>query len=107
MEDKIYAKTKDDGIWEKNPHLGFGLYMIVYLVVFFGSIFGFAFLSIPGFVLTIWLITISIYLIAKSILVNLSKNMSKSTAFIERDGNLYAIQLLYTKKTLELKLLGK
>ena len=35
MEDKIYMKTKDDGILEKNATLGFGLYLIVYLIVFF------------------------------------------------------------------------
>lgn len=100
MEDKIYMKTKDDGIWEKNATLGFGLYLIVYLIIFFGSIFGFTFLNIPGFILAIWLVFISVFLIVKSVIANQSRNMSKSTAFIERDGKLYAVQLLYTRKNL-------
>lgn len=100
MEDKIYMKTKDDGIWEQNATLGFGLYLVVYLIIFFGSIFGFTFLNIPGFILAIWLVFISVFLIVKSVVVNQSRNMSKSTAFIERDGKLYAVQLLYTRKSL-------
>ena len=43
MEDKIYMKTKYDGIWEKNATLGFVIYLAIYLVIFFGSIFGFIF----------------------------------------------------------------
>lgn len=101
MEDKIYIKTKYDGIWEKNVTLGFALYLIVYLIIFFGSIFGFCFLNIPGFILAIWLVFISIFLIVKSVIINQSRNLSKSTAFIERDGKLYVIQLLYTRKSLE------
>ena len=100
MEDKIFMKTRNDGIWEKNATLGFALYLILYVLVFFGSIFGFISIGIPTFVLVIWLIFISIFLIVKSVLTNQSKNMSKSTAFIEREGKLYAIQLLYTKKDL-------
>lgn len=100
MEDKIYMKEREDGIWEKNATLGFGIYIIIYLIVFFGSIFGFAFLGIPSFILYIWLIFITIYVVVKAVLVNQSRNMSKSTAFIERDGVLYAIQLLYTRKEL-------
>ena len=57
-------------------------------------------MEIPEFLIAIWLIFISIYLIVKVVLVNQSRNMSASTAFIERDGVLYAIQLLYTKKEL-------
>ncbi len=100
MEDKIYVKTKDDGIWEKNATLGFGLYLVIYIIIFFGSIFSLFFLNIPIFILTIWLIFITIFLIIKSFNANQSKNLSKSTAFIERNGKLYAIQLLYTKKDL-------
>ena len=100
MEDKIFMKTKYDGIWEKNATLGFGLYLIIYLILLFGSIFVFIFIGIPTFVLYIWLVFIFIFFIIKSFLSNQSKNMSKSTAFIERDGKLYAIQLLYTKKEL-------
>ena len=100
MEDKIYMKTKDYGILEKNATLVFGLYLIVYLIVFFWSIFGFTLLGIPEFILAVWLIFISVFLIVKFVIVNQSRNMSKSTAFIERDGKLYAIQLLYTRKNL-------
>ena len=100
MEDKIYMKTKYDGIWEKNATLGFVIYLAIYLVIFFGSIFGFIFLGVPTFILGIWLVFISFFLIIKAVLTNQSKNMSKSTDFIERDGILYAIQLLYTKKEL-------
>ena len=101
MEDKIYVKTKDDGIWEKNPALGFILYLIVYLIMFFGSIFGFVFLGIPGYILAVWLVFISVFLVVKVITVNQSKNMSKSTAFIEREGKLYVVQLLYNIENLE------
>lgn len=104
MEDKIYVKKEEssvkDGVWEINPALGFGLYIMLYLIIFFGSIFLFVFIGIPTFLLAMWLIFISIYLIVKTVLVNQSRNMSASTAFIERDGILYAIQLLYTKKEL-------
>lgn len=100
MEDKIYVKTKYDGIWEKNATLGFGLYLILYLIIFFCSIFLSIFFNIPGFILAVWLIFISVFLIVKSLIVNQSRNMSKSTAFIERDGKLYAVQLLYTRKSL-------
>lgn len=100
MEDKIYMKETNDGIWEKNPTIGFSLYLIIYLIIFFVSIFGFELLQIPTFLLVIWLIFISVYLVVKSCLVNATKNMSKSTAFIERDGKLYAIQLLYTNEEL-------
>lgn len=57
-------------------------------------------MGIPEFILAVWLIFISVFLIVKFVIVNQSRNMSKSTAFIERDGKLYAIQLLYIRKNL-------
>lgn len=100
MKDKIYIKTESGGLWENSPHMAFGIYMLVYLIFFFVSIFFSAFKHIPGYVLAVWLIFISVYLIVKTILMNQSKNMSKSTAFIKRDNKLYAVQLLYTHKKL-------
>ncbi|HOZ54021.1 MAG TPA: hypothetical protein PKY25_01655 [Bacilli bacterium] len=98
MEDKIFMKTKSDGIWENNPTLAFARNLGIYLFIFFGSMFGFIFMGVPNIILALWLIFISVYLVANAVSNNQSKNMSKSTAFIERDVIIYAIQLLYSSE---------
>lgn len=106
MKEKIYVKTKHDGLWEDNPHLAFAIYIIVYIIALAISIFVYAwFLSfLPIFVYS-WFLSFFVILFIFSMIflgymvikVNQSKNMSKSTAFIEKDGKLFVIQLMYQK----------
>lgn len=60
MEEMIFLKNKKTSLWESNPHLAFGIYLIFYLILFFGSIVVTAFGNIPGIVLVVWLILMTI-----------------------------------------------
>lgn len=97
MEDKIFLKTKYDGLWEKNPHLAFGVYLVIYLILFFSSIFLFIFNDVPGFLLAIWLILLTVGVIVLSLYLNEVRNMSKSTGFVKKNGILYLIKLGYAQ----------
>lgn len=100
MNDEVYLKTENGGIWEKNPHLAYAIYTFIGTIIFFALLF-----IMPSFMSTTLLVTVS-FILFLTILVclavksNQRHNMSKSTAFIKRDGKLYAIQLLYAKKEL-------
>lgn len=98
MEEIIFLKNKKASLWESNPHLAFGIYLIFYLILLFGSIVVTAFGNIPGIVLVVWLILMTIMFLVLIIHLNQVENMSKSTAFIKKNDKLYSIQLLYTKE---------
>ena len=97
--DKVFLKTKYDGIWEDNPTIAFAIYLFVYLILFFCSIFLYAFFNVyknlPGIILAIWLILLSVGMLVMSLYLNETRNMSKSTGFVKRDGMLYLIKLGY------------
>ena len=95
LNDKVFLKTKNDGLWEENPTIAFAIYLFMYLIVFFGSIFLFIFNNIPGVILAIWLILLTVGLIGTAIYLNETRNMSKSIGFIKREGILYLIKLGY------------
>lgn len=97
-DDKVFLKTKNDGIWENNPTIAFAIYTLIYLILFFGSIFIFAFNDIPGVILAIWLILLTVGLVGMSVYLNETRNMSKSTGFVKRDGILYLIKLGYASE---------
>lgn len=96
----VYLKQykKMDQMWENRPHLTYGIYMIITLILFFGGMFGLIFANCPGFLLTIYLIGICVICIVLAIYRNEMCNMSKSTAFIERNNTLYSIKLGYMNK---------
>ena len=99
MNEKLYMKTKYDGLWEDNPHLAFGICIVLYIIVLAISIVIFAwFLNfLPMIVFVVWLLFSMLFLAFKVIQVNQAKNMSKSTAFIEKDDKLFVVQLMYRK----------
>lgn len=100
MNDEIYLKTENGGIWEKNPHLAYALYTLVGTIIFFTFVFIMSsFIPITLLVIVSFILFL-IILVYLAMMMNQRHNMSKSTAFIKRDGKLYAIQLLYTNKAL-------
>ena len=112
MEDRIYLKTRNDGLWEKNATKGAAVYMIVGTVLFLASINILVpietFLEhklgssdrLSDFITTVWALSGIFGISAICILTNQSRNISKSTGFILRKGQLYVVQLFYTHKKL-------
>lgn len=96
-KDKVFLKTKYDGLWESNPHMAFlpcmfggiiGLFVFLFLGIITNS-----FISVLCYILGIvFLIVIGILLPVKK---NNENNISKSIAFIKRDNKWYAIKLMY------------
>lgn len=96
-KDKVFLKTKYDGLWESNPHLAFlpcmfggiiGLFVFLFLGIITDS-----FISVLCYILgIIFLVVIGILLPVKK---NNENNISKSIAFIKRDNKWYAIKLMY------------
>ena len=112
MEDKLYLKTGKDGLWEKNATAGAAVYMIVGTIIFLSSIsvvvpidmflkktlgLGELFFDV---ITVIWALAGIFGIVAVCILANQSHNISKSTAFILRKGQLYVVQLFYTNRKL-------
>ena len=95
LNDKVFLKTKNDGLWENSPIIAVAIYMLIYLILFFGSMFLFTFNDIPGVILAIWLILLTVGLVGISVYLNETRNMSKSTGFVKREGILYLIKLGY------------
>lgn len=94
---KVYLKQyrKTDQLWENKPHLTYGIYIIITSILFFGGMFGLIFANCPAFLLPIYLIGIWVICIVLAIYRNEMCNMSKSTAFIERNGVLYSVKIGY------------
>ena len=94
---KVYTKKyiEEDQLWEENPHIAFMLYLAVYLILFFGGMFGLIFCGIHGFLLALYLIGLTAGLVFVVIHENNMKNISKSIAFIKKNGELYLIKLGY------------
>ena len=94
---KVYTKKyiEKDQLWEENPHIAFMLYLAVYLILFFVGMFGLIFCGIHGFLLAFYLIGLTAGLVFVVIHKNNTKNISKSIAFIKKDGVLYLIKLGY------------
>ena len=86
--DKVFLKTKSDGLWESNPHIAFAIYM-------FGGIFIFFIFLMLGHTLIglLFSILLSVILPVKK---NNEDNISKSIAFIKRNNKWYAIKLMYS-----------
>ena len=114
MEDKIYLKTTHDGLWEKNATKGAAVYMIVGTIIFFASISLLASIEVffkykLGFdgpfcsalfdlISYVWDFAGILGIAMICILANQSHNISKSTAFIVRQGQMYVVQLFYTNR---------
>ena len=94
MNDKIFLKNSDDGMWEKNPHLAYLPWYLGGIILFFcflisGLLLGNNFLIIVAVLI---LLLLTVILPTK---INNDKNISKSIAFIKRDYKWYAIKLMY------------
>lgn len=100
MEDKIYMKNQDGGIWESNPQLAYAIAILLGMIPYFIITFLIACILPVTATVIIGFILFIVVLVSMAINLNQRHNMSKSTAFIQRDGKLYAVQLLYTKKEL-------
>lgn len=103
MNDKIYFKTRYDGIYESSPNVAFAIQVCISILIYFPAQFALAYLfrSISmNFVIIVGFLLYLTVNVTLMMMLNSSRNMSKSTAFINRDGKLYAIQLLYTNKDL-------
>ena len=94
---KVYTKKyiKEDQFWEETPHLAFLVFLAQYLVLFFGGIFLFIHWSVPGIWLALYLIALTAGLVFATVFENNMKNISKSIAFIKKNGELYLIKLGY------------
>lgn len=100
MEDKIYMKNQEGGIWENNPHLAYAIAILLGMIPYFVITFLIACILPVTAAVIIGFVLFIVVLVSMAMKLNQRHNMSKSTAFIQRDGKLYAIQLLYTKKEL-------
>ena len=94
---RVYLKEykKGDQLWENKPHLAFGLYLIIMLILFFGGMFGLIFANCPTVILVLYLVGICAVCIILGIYRNEMCNMSKSTAFVEMNGDIFSIKLGY------------
>jgi hypothetical protein len=97
MDDIVYLKKdiKGDKFWENSPHLVFGIYLGITMILFFGGMFALISMGCPEFLLAIYLIGICVFCVALAMYRNKMCNISKSIAFIKRDGILYEIKLGY------------
>ena len=94
MEDRIYLKTRNDGLWEKNATKGAAVYMIVGTVLFLASINILVSIELFlehklgsgdrlfDFITIVWAFSGIFGIAAICILTNQSRNISKSTGFI-------------------------
>lgn len=89
---KVYLKQKNDGLWEKNPHLAFGISMILGLILFFSVMF---FLDAPSWIINLLLVLIFAGTVAISVYLNQTKNQTKSIGFILDEKTLYMVKLGY------------
>lgn len=94
-EDKVFLKTKKDGLWETNPHIAFTLFLIGGILLLGAVIFIFGFFPFNAFVIVISELIIMIGITLLSIKINNDRNISKSIAFIKRNNKWYAIKLMY------------
>ena len=69
---KVYTKKyiKEDQLWEENPHIAFLLYLALYLILFFGGVFGLVFCGIHGFLIGLYLVGLTAGLIFVTIYEN-------------------------------------
>lgn len=97
---RVYLKEykKSDQLWENSPYLAFAIYAAATLLLFFGGMFGLIFVDCPAPILAIYLIGIWVACIALAVYRNEMCNLSKSTAFVERDGVLFSVKLGYAKE---------
>lgn len=96
MNDEVYLKReiKKDKLFEAHPNLVFGLMLLCASLLCVASLFCLSFL--PFWVLALlWVIVLGalIYYIIKK---NDNTNLTKSSAFVRRDGVLYYIRLGYS-----------
>lgn len=94
---RVYLKEykRWDQMWENKPHLTFGLYTIITLILFFGGMFGLIFANCPTVILILYLVGICAVCVILAVYRNEMCNMSKSTAFVEKNGDLFSIKLGY------------
>lgn len=95
MNDKVYLKKeiKSDKLFENHPNLVFGVVIIAFALLVVCSIFWLWFLPFWALAM-LWIVAggLLFWLIIKK---NDKSNLSKSDAFIRRDGKLYYIRLGY------------
>lgn len=96
MNDRVYLKKeiKSDKAFENHPRMVFGIMLVAVSIMIVASIFFLWMIPFPVLLL-LWaaVIGVVIYFILKK---NEKSNLSKSDAFILRDGILYYIRLGYT-----------
>ena len=95
MDEKVFLKTENDGLWQNNPHLAFGILLFISIILFFLIFIICSFFFSSGvviFILTIIFFACCGIIPAK---INNDKNISKSIGFIKRNNNWYAIKLMY------------
>ncbi len=100
--DKVFLKTKNEGIWETAPHAAFLPFMFAGIGGFFAfMILGFvALFVIDSKIFMYFSIALGVlFLIIVGVVIPVKKNnennISKSIGFIKRDNKWYAIKLMY------------
>jgi hypothetical protein len=93
MNETIYIKTRYDGLWEENPTLGCIIYGLLFFIPLLGIEWLLSILSIPIlFDIIIGLVYLILFILIIISIIQ-SKYVSKSTAFIKRNNQLYAIRI--------------
>lgn len=90
MEDKVFLKTYDDGLHEKNPHFAFVGYLIACIIIFFIGLF-----LLEGFISFLCFIISFVVGVFLPVKVNNDKNISASIGFIKRNNKWFVIKLMY------------
>ena len=96
MNDRVYSKKKTKDFIEEHPKIFLCVYTLFIISAFIFIDVKFLYMIDIDKMIAINVV----FLIIMEILflnINQEHNMSRSTAFISRDGKLYSVQLLYTK----------
>lgn len=97
MEQTVILKKyiKQDQSWEIRPHLTAAGYLMVYLMLFFGGMVALAVLMVPGILMALYLIGVTIAAVTIMVKRNLESNGTRYMTFIKRGPVLYRIQMAY------------
>lgn len=101
MLDEVYIKTKKGGIFEKNTMLGFIIMLVIYLLIFFPSLFFLSFNNFPSILTGMWLFLLTVTFMILFFHFNQVDNISKSIAFINRNNAIFVVQLINSYETIE------
>ncbi len=97
MEQKVIFKkyVKSDQLWEHSLHKAVGIYLLIFLLLFFGGMFFLRMLFLPDFIIHLYRLCLLVAWVAFVVWRNSRCSLTKSTVFIQREKTLYMVQVGY------------